>query len=338
MGEAFLLAGVRTPIGKFLGQLSGLSAPELGAIAIRESLSRAGIRAEDVDEVILGNVLSAGLGQAPARQAALKAGLPATVAAVTINKVCGSGLESRDARRPSRARGGCENPRRRRHGEHVRRPARRPRPAHRAETRQPADGRCAAQRWFDVCLWRIATWGLTPKSTARKHGITREDQDQFAAESQRRASQAIEERAFDAEIVPVTVRIKRTETTITQDEGPRPDTTAEQLAALKPAFEAQGSVTAGNASMLSDGAAAVIVCDADTARNSPTAWKAKVLASHTSGTAPEDLFDRPGARGAGRFGESRLKSRRHRSLRNQRSLRLADVGLRPGTALGSRTA
>ncbi len=292
MGEAFLLGGVRTPIGKFLGQLSGLSAPELGAICVRESLSRAGIRVEDVDEVILGNVLSAGLGQAPARQAALKAGLPATVPAVTINKVCGSGLKAvmlaAQAIRAGDVKivvaGGMESMS---NAPHVVR------------------GLRTGLKFGDlpledvllkdglVCAFGDCHMGTYAESTARKHSITREDQDQYAAESQRRASQAIAERVFDAEIVPVTVTIKRTQTTIAQDEGPRPETTAEQLAALKPAFDAEGSVTAGNASMLSDGAAAVVVCDAETAGESQSPWKAKVIAYHTSGTAPEDLFVAP---------------------------------------------
>ncbi len=292
MSEAYLLAGVRTPIGKFLGQLSGLSAPELGAIVVRESLSRAGIRAEDVDEVILGHVLSAGLGQAPARQAALKAGLPATVPAVTINKVCGSGLKAvmlaAQAVRAEDAKilvaGGMESMS---NAPHVVRGLRTGLKLGNVPMEDVLlkDGL--------VCAFGDCHMGTYAESTARKHGITREDQDQYAAESQRRASRAIAERFFDAEIVPVTIKIKRTETTIAQDEGPRPETTAEQLAALRPAFEAEGSVTAGNASMLSDGAAAVVVCDAETARNSQTPWKAKVIAYHTSGTAPEDLFIAP---------------------------------------------
>jgi acetyl-CoA C-acetyltransferase len=287
-----LLAGARTPIGKFLGQLSGLSAPELGAIAIREALSRGRISPGEVDEVIMGNVLSAGIGQAPARQAALKSGLPETVAALTVNKVCGSGLKAvmlaAQAVRLGDARiivaGGMESM---------------------SNAPFVVQGIRGGQKLGNlpmqdvllkdglVCAFGDCHMGIYAESTARKHGISREDQDYFAAQSQHRASVAMMEHLFDAEIVPVTVRQKRSETTITQDEGPRPETTFEQLGGLKPAFQEDGTVTAGNASMLSDGAAAVIVCDAQTAEKASVPWKAKIVAAHTSGTAPEGLFIAP---------------------------------------------
>jgi acetyl-CoA C-acetyltransferase len=292
MGEAFILAGARTPIGKFLGGLSSLSAPELGAIAIRESLSRADVAPGDVDEVILGNVLQAGLGQAPARQAALQAGLPETVSAVSVNKVCGSSLKAvmlaAQAVRLGDAKilvaGGMESMS---NAPHMVRGVR-------------AGQKLGSVSLEDVllkdglvCAFGDCHMGNYAEATARKHHISREDQDYYAVQSQHRASVAIAEHFFEEEIVPVTVRQKRSEVTITQDEGPRPETTFDQLSALKPAFEEAGSVTAGNASMLSDGAAAVVVCDARTAERSRNPWKAKIIAYHTAGTAPEDLFVAP---------------------------------------------
>jgi acetyl-CoA C-acetyltransferase len=305
MSDAFILAGARTPIGKFLGQLSGLSAPELGAIVVRESLSRAGFAREDVEEVILGNVLQAGVGQAPARQAALKAGLPNTVAAVTVNKVCGSGLKAvmlaAQAVRLGDAKviiaGGMESMS---NAPHV------------------VQGVRGGQKLGNVamedvllkdgltCAFGDCHMGNYAELTARKHNISREDQDYYAVQSQHRAAIAIAERYFEAEIVPVLVKQRRSEVSITQDEGPRPETTFEQLAALKPAFENTGSVTAGNASMLSDGAAAVVVCDSQTAAKSKTPWKARIIAYHTSGAAPEDLFTAPVAAVRGALQKAKL--------------------------------
>ncbi|HUG90837.1 MAG TPA: acetyl-CoA C-acetyltransferase [Planctomycetaceae bacterium] len=292
MNRAFLLAAARTPIGKFLGAFSQTPATELGAIVVREVLRRAAIEPSQVDEVILGNVIGAGLGQAPARQSALRAGLPPTVAALTINKVCGSGLKAvmlaDQAIRAGDARvivaGGMEN-----------------------MTLAPHLARGARSGWKmgDVrledallvdglqCAFEGCHMGAHAESTARAHAITREDQDLFALESQRRAARAVSEGKFADEIVPVTVRQKRGETTISADEGPRADTTLESLTALKPAFDPSGCVTAGNASMLSDGAAAVVVADAETAGRSRSPWKARIIAAHTSGTEPKDLFIAP---------------------------------------------
>ena len=292
MSGAYLLGGVRTPIGKFLGGLSSLSAPELGAIAIRETLARSGIESADVDEVIMGNVLAAGLGQAPARQAALKAGLPDTVPAVTVNKVCGSGLKAvmlaAQAVRLSDAEiviaGGMESMS---NAPHVVRGLRMGKKLGELPMEDVLlkDGL--------ICAFGDCHMGIYAESTAKKHQITREDQDRYAAESQRRASLAVSEGRFADEIVPVTIKDKRSDLTIAADEGPRPDTSYDQLSRLKPAFEDEGSVTAGNASMLSDGAAAVVVCNEETIRRSDAAWKARILAYHTSGTAPEDLFIAP---------------------------------------------
>ena len=292
MADAWLLAGARTPMGKFLGVFRGVPAVELGGFAIRESLVRARIDPSDVDEVIMGNVISAGVGQAPARQAALKAGLPPTIAALTVNKVCGSGLKAvmlaSQAIRVGDANlivaGGMES-----------------------MTRAPhlASGLRDGWKLGDVnlqdallvdglwCVFNDCHMGLHAESIAETFGITRDELDQYALESQRRAAGAIAQGAFAEEIVPVAVRQRGNEVLITADEGPRPETDLESLARLKPAFVESGIVTAGNASMLSDGAAAVVVANRQFADRSPAPWRARIVAAHTSGTEPQALFLAP---------------------------------------------
>ena len=297
MGDAYLLAGARTPIGKFLGAFRDLSAPELGAVVIRESLNRAGLDAGDVDEVIMGNVLSAGLGQAPARQAALKAGLPSTVAALTVNKVCGSGLKAvmlaAQAIQLDDARlvvaGGMESMS---GAPHLVSGAR--------AGWKLGDGRLIDSMLHDGlwCAFEDCHMGSHAEYTADKCGITREHQDGYAFESQQRAAFALAENAFDKEIVAVPVRDRGDEKLITRDEGPRPEADFESLSRLEPAFDAEGTrsagtVTAGNASMLSDGAAAVVVANREFADRSTAPWRARVVASHTSGTEPKNLFLAP---------------------------------------------
>lgn len=292
MPEAFVVAGARTPIGALQGSLQTLTAPELGAIAIEAAISRGGINPEDVDEVIMGNVITAGLGQAPARQAALKAGLPSTIPAVTINKVCGSGLKAimmasqvvRCGDADIVVAGGMESMT---NGPHFSRAVR------------------GGQKLGDVslidatvhdglfCPFHHCSMGIHAEYTARQFNISREDQDAFALESQRRASAAAEEGIFDEEIVPVTVETRRKTFTVSKDECMRPDTTAEILAALRPAFDKEGTVTAGNASTINDGAAAVVVVEGERARRARTPWQAKIVASYTSGTDPQDLFLAP---------------------------------------------
>ncbi|MCC7420659.1 MAG: acetyl-CoA C-acetyltransferase [Planctomycetaceae bacterium] len=290
--NAWILAGARTPIGKLLGVFKDFTAPELASVAIREALVRADVSAGQVDEVILGNVLQAGVGQAPARQAALKGGLPATVPAVTINKVCGSGLKAvmlaSQAIRAGDAHivvaGGMES-----------------------MTRAPhlAMGSREGWKYGDVTLrdamivdglWcgiENCAMGQHAEYTGRTCGVSRDDMDRFSLESQRRAAQAIAAKAFEDEIVPVKVRQRKEEILVSQDEGPRPETTLEGLARLKPAFDEKGTVTAGNSSMISDGAAALVVGDDEAARESPAPWKARIVASFTSGMEPRDLFVAP---------------------------------------------
>jgi acetyl-CoA C-acetyltransferase len=292
MSDAYLLAGARTPIGKFLGALKGIAAPELGAIAIRAALLRAGLHLREVDEVIMGNILSGGVGQAPARQAALKAGLPPTVAALTINKVCGSGLKAvmlaAQAVRLGEARfvvaGGMESMSQ---APYLVRGAR--------EGLKLGDGKLEDSMLLDGlwCAFHDCHMGNHAEFTARNCEIERREQDRFALESQQRAARAVAAGAFHDEIVPVPVMVKGKETLVSVDEGPRPETTLDALAGLRPAFQEAGTVTAGNSSMLSDGAAAVVVADQATADRSPAPWKARIVASHTSGVEPQKIFLAP---------------------------------------------
>jgi acetyl-CoA C-acetyltransferase len=291
MTDAYLLAGARTPIGKFLGAFKEIAAPDLGAIAIRAALLRAGLHLREVDEVIMGIILSGGVGQAPARQAALKAGLPPTVAALTINKVCGSGLKAvmlaSQAVRLGDARvvvaGGMESMSR---APYLVRGAR--------DGLKLGDAKLEDSMLLDGlwCAFHDCHMGNHAEFTARTCEIERRDQDRFAEESQQRAARAAAG-AFHDEIVPVPVVVKGKETLVSVDEGPRPDTTLDALAKLKPAFQSEGTVTAGNSSMLSDGAAAVVVADKATADRSPAPWKARIVASHTSGIEPQNIFLAP---------------------------------------------
>ncbi|QDT50153.1 Acetyl-CoA acetyltransferase [Symmachiella dynata] len=290
--DAYVIAGCRTPIGKFLGAFRDIPAPELGAICIREALRRGEIDPAQVDEVIMGNILSAGLGQAPARQAALKAGIPAGVAALTINKMCGSGLKAvmlaDQAIRLGDANvivaGGMENMTRAPHLI----------PGMR-EGLKFGNGQLVDSMLYDGlwCTFHDCGMGEHAEATSNQNDVSRADQDEFSAASQQRAARAAAENEFEDEIVPVTVRVKRNEIQITADEGPRPETTAEVLSKLRPAFSAEGTVTAGNSSMLSDGASAVVVANKQIADASPAPYKARIVAAFTSGVEPRDIFIAP---------------------------------------------
>ena len=290
--SSYLLTGVRTPIGKFLGGLSSFPAPELAAITLREALARTGFSPAEVDEVILGQVLQAGSGQAPARQAALKSGLPTTIPAVTINKVCGSGLKSvmlaDQAIRCGDARlilaGGMESMSR---APFLLRGAREGLKFGNANLE---DSMIADGLW---CAFEGKHMGNSAEHTASTCGISRGDQDQFAVDSQQKAAKARAAGLFRDEIVPVSVKSKAGETVISEDEGPRPDTSLAGLSKLRPAFLPDGTVTAGNSSMLSDGAAALVVANEEFASRAKTPWKARILASHTSGVEPKDIFIAP---------------------------------------------
>ncbi len=292
MTTSYIIAGSRTPIGSFLGAFSNMTAPELGATVVRAAIDRANLSGEEIDEVIMGNVLQAGVGQAPARQAALKAGLPNTVAALTVNKVCGSGLKAvmlaDQAIRLGNANaiiaGGMECMSGAPHLMHGIRSG-----------IKLGDAKMRDAMIFDglTCSFEGCHMGIHAEHTAKSNDISRFDQDAFSLQSQKRAGRAIEEGAFDDEIVNVTVKSRRDEITVSRDEGPRPDSTAEGLAKLRTVFESDGTVTAGNASTLSDGAAAVAVVNQEIAERSDYAIKAKIVASFTSGTEPKDLFVAP---------------------------------------------
>ena len=292
MASSYLLSACRTPIGKFLGSLSTLPAPQLAATAIAEVLIRSGIDAKDVDEVVLGNVLPAGLGQAPARQAALAAGLPPTITAMTVNKVCGSGLEAVTlADRAIRSgdaqvviAGGMENMSRAPHllsGT---------RDGWKLGNREAIDSMIHDGLW---CAFENQHMGNSAEYIAQKHNVTRDDQDACAVESHRRAAAAQQADKFADEIVPVTIKSRRGDTVVESDEGPRGETDADSLAKLRASFSSEGTVTAGNASQLSDGAAALVVTSEAIAAGWESPIKARIVASATSGVAPKDIFIAP---------------------------------------------
>jgi acetyl-CoA C-acetyltransferase len=292
MSDAYILAGCRTPIGKFLGGLSPVPAPQLGATVISETLRRAGMSHDRVEEVIMGNILSAGLGQAPARQAALAAGIPPMAGALTINKMCGSGLKAvmlaSQAIRAGDAdcivAGGMESMSR---APHLIMGARE---GWKFGNQKIIDSMLHDGLW---CAIEDIAMGAEADHIASTRGVSREDQDAFAVESHRRAVAAIAAGEFDNEIVPVNIPGKKGPTIISRDEGPRADTALEKVAALRPSFDPAGTVTAGNSSQLSDGAAAVLVVSERYARESLSPLKARIVASATSGVEPKEIFIAP---------------------------------------------
>ncbi len=299
MPEAFILSAVRTPIGKYLGGLSKLPAPQLGAVVIVEALRRAGVSPDKVDEVIMGHVLQAGAGQNPARQAALQAGLPTRIAAFTVNKVCGSGLKAvmlaDQAIRAGDAEivvaGGMESMS---NAPYLLMGAR---SGWKYGDQKAVDAMIHDGLWCAFENWHM---GEAAEHIATKYSVSRADQDRFAARSHQRAAAAWERGAFRAETIAVDIGstlsrdAKRSaSTTLSRDEGIRPDTTAEGLSKLKPAFRGDGTVTAGNASMLSDGAAAVVVASGRAPEKFNTKPLAKIVASATSGVDPKEIFIAP---------------------------------------------
>ena len=293
-----IVGAARTPIGKFLGALSALSAPELGAIAIREALKRSKVPAEDVNEVIMGHVIQGGTGQAPARQAALKAGLPATVSAVAVNKVCGSGLKAvmlaSQAIKAGDAQvviaGGQESMSNAPYYVYGMRNG------VKLTDQKMIDGMIKDGLWCASCDVHM---GSHAEYTAKKAEVTRAEQDEFAAASHRKAISAIESGKFRNEIARVEIQGKKGPTVVETDEGPRKDTTAESLAKLRPAFPGKNgqnenlSVTAGNASSLNDGAAALVVVSEQYANDHKLEILGRITGYATGGTAPEDLFFAP---------------------------------------------
>jgi acetyl-CoA C-acetyltransferase len=294
-----LKGGARTPIGRFLGGLSGFSAPELGAIAVRAATDRSGIDVNDVDEVIMGHVVTAGAGQAPARQAAVNGGVPATVPAFTVNKVCGSGLKAvmlaAQAVRAGDARlivaGGMESM------SAVPYYARGMREGVKFGNQTLEDGLIHDGLW---CSFGACHMGGHAEYTAAKAGVSRADADAFSFRSHEKAVAAAQAGAFGDEIVPVEVKSRRGVTVVDADEGPRADTSLEALGKLRPAFVRDAPddleehvVTAGNAPGLNDGAASVVVASLEYARAHGLEIDAVISAYATGATEPRDLFFAP---------------------------------------------
>jgi acetyl-CoA C-acetyltransferase len=293
MEQAVILSAVRTPIGKFMGGLAPLSAPELGAKVVAEAVRRAGIEPGLVDEAIMGNVVQAGLGQNPARQAALRGGLDPRVAAMTINKVCGSGLKA--VALASQAvqlgesevvvAGGMESMS---NCPYLLKGAR-------------SGFRLGNQEIFDSMitdgLWDVYEnyhMGVTGELVAEKYGITRQEQDQFALDSHRKAVRAIKSCFFGEQIVPVEIAQKKGEPVVIKtDESPREDTSLEALGKLRPAFKKDGTVTAGNAPGTNDGAAAVIVTSEKNAARLGKTPMARIVAQAVSGVEPKWVMMAP---------------------------------------------
>jgi acetyl-CoA C-acetyltransferase len=293
MPEAVIVSAVRTPIGRLQGKLASFKAPQLGAIAIKAAVERAGIKPSDVEEVIFGTVLQAGLGQNPARQAAIAAGIPVEVGSMTINKVCGSGLKSvalaAQAIRAGDAHvivaGGQES-----------------------MTNAPyllpgaRDGlRLGHGKLLDSMVWD-GLWdvyndfhmGSTGDLVAERCSVSRQDQDQFAAESHRRAIAAQQSGAFKNEIVPVEIKGRKGEVTVVDvDEGVRPDSTFESLSKMRAAFGEKGTVTAGNASQISDGASALVVMSDVEAKRRGLKPLARITGYATGGTEPKWVMMAP---------------------------------------------
>ncbi len=289
MSDAYILSACRTPIGRFRGVLADVPVTELGALAVAAAVERSGVAPDAVDEVIFGNVLSAGVGQAPARQAALKGGLPPTVAAVTVNKVCGSGLKAAmlgaQAIRCGDAdvivAGGMESMT----NSGMFRP------------RQAADD---DSRQIDTMLHDGLTCSMTglgmgqiAEKVAEESDSTRAAQDEYALQSHQRACAAAAAGLFEKEIVPIDVEHDGQARSVAEDEGPRPDTSLESLAGLKTVFRENGTVTAGNASAISDGAAAVVMASESAVERTGRTPLARIVCSVTAGEKPDDLFIAP---------------------------------------------
>ena len=292
-----IVAAARTPIGKFLGGLSTLSAPDLGGIAIREAVRRSGIDQASIEEVIMGQVIQGGSGQAPARQAALKGGIPASVSAMTINKVCGSGLKAvmlasqaiKAGDKQVVVAGGQESMSNAPYYVYGMRNGTK------LGDQKMVDGMIKDGLWCASCDVHM---GGHAEHTARKAKVSREEQDKFAAESHAKAVAAIEGGNFKDEIVPVEIAGKKGATIVDTDEGPRRDTTADTLTKLKPAFPGKGdtsnlSVTAGNASSLNDGASALVVTSEAYADANGLDIMARINGYATGGTEPQELFFAP---------------------------------------------
>ena len=295
LDQVVILSACRTAVGKFQGSLSDMSATQLGAIVVREAVKRASIEPASVDECIMGNVISAGLGQNPARQAAIYAGLAPEVGAMTINKVCGSGLKAvglaaqaiQTGNSTIVVAGGMESMT---NAPYLLPQARK---GYRLGDAQIVDSMVRDGLW-DV--YNDYHMGMTGENVADKYGITREEQDEFAVNSHRKAVSAIKECRFKSQVVPVELPAKKkgaAPVIFDKDESPREDTTIEILRSLKPAFKKDGTVTAGNAPGVNDGAAAVVVTSAAKAKELGVKPMARIVAQATSGIDPKWVMMAP---------------------------------------------
>ena len=294
LNEAVIISAARTPVGKFLGSLKGFSAPELGAIVVRESVKRAGINPEDVDEVIMGCVIQAGLGQNPARQAALKGGLPSTVSAVTVNKVCGSGLKAvmmaaqgvRLGDSEMVVAGGMESM------SNAPYLVMKAREGYRLGNGELLDAMIHDGLW---CAFENYHMGCTGEVVADEYKVNRAEQDEFAMNSHRKAAEAIKAGKFKDEIVAVEIKQKKGPALVFDtDETVREDTTVEVLGKLKPAFKSEGgTVTAGNAPGVNDGASALVVTSLRRARELGVEPMARIVAQATAGVEPRLVMMAP---------------------------------------------
>jgi acetyl-CoA C-acetyltransferase len=293
--DVVIISGCRTPVGKFQGSLADLSAPQLGAIVVREAVKRAGLNSDQVDECIMGNVLPAGLGQNPARQAAIFGGLSPATGAMTINKVCGSGLKAvalaaqavQTGNSSIVVAGGMESMT---NAPYLLPQARK---GYRLGNGQVIDSMVHDGLWD---IYNDYHMGITGENVAEKYGITREEQDEFAVNSHRKAIAAWNECRFKSQIVPVELPVKKkgaAPVIFDKDESPREDTTVETLRALKPAFKKDGTVTAGNAPGVNDGAAAVVVTCAQRAKELNIQPMVRIVAQATSGVEPKWVMMAP---------------------------------------------
>ena len=291
--DTYIVSAVRTAIGEFMGGLASMSAPQLGAVAIREAVKRAGVDPAQVDEVLMGNVVQAGVGQAPARQAAIHGGIPDSVPAMTVNKVCGSGLKAvmlaAQAIRSGDAEiivaGGMESM--------SNAPYFLPkaRSGYRLGNGELLDGVVHDGLWDSFNNFHM---GSAAELIARKFKVTREDQDRFSVESHQKAVKAQKDGAFQDEIAPVMIVQKKGDPKcFCVDERPRPDASMETLGKLRPAFEKEGTVTAGNAPGLNDGASAVVVMSGDAVKRTGAKPMARVNGYAAGGVAPEMVFYAP---------------------------------------------
>ena len=293
--DVVIISGCRTAVGKFQGSLSDLSAPQLGAVVVREAVKRAGLNSDQIDECIMGNVLPAGLGQNPARQAAIFGGLSPATGAMTINKVCGSGLKAvalaaqavQTGNSSIVVAGGMESMT---NAPYLLPQARK---GYRLGNGKVIDSMVHDGLWD---IYNDYHMGVTGENVAEKYGITREEQDEFAVNSHRKAVSAMKECRFKSQIVPVEIPAKKkgeAPVLFEKDESPREDTTIETLRSLKPAFKKDGTVTAGNAPGVNDGAAAVVVTSAQRAKELGAQPLVRIVAQATSGVEPKWVMMAP---------------------------------------------